>query len=427
MVIVLSLKPLVYAKDTILELSEDEKIFKESVSEYAQKAIAPKWVDIDEEASKDPRNIPLDIMIDMGRQGLYAIPNNPKYGGQGGTYTMTAIAVEEVAYADPSIAIPVYMLLNNGWPFILEQYAREDVAEEVISNVAKGVAFFGIASTEPHGGSDVGGIKTKAEKRNGKYVLNGEKTYISGVWEVQQLPWGGGWFLIARTGGPGHRGLSAFTFLPRKNGQLAPGFHPTIFHDIGRHGLTTGGFILENFELDEKYLIGEENRGFYYVMEGFNAARILVAAACIGASKWLLEQAADWIRSRKLFNGRPISSFQGISFKFSELYAKWEAARYFTYRAARLLDKIYIEKNPAYSPRDLNVPVALAKLWAPETAVEIAQEAMKWLGALSYTKESPVYRVLLGLMSYIVGAEGAQNIMKYIIARDTLGSEYVKG
>lgn len=409
----------------MISFTREEAMFRDAVREFAQRYIAPRWVEIDEEASRDPMKIPLDLIGKMGEQGLYCIPCSDRYGGQGGTITMAAIAVEEVAYADPSVAIAVYLLLNNGWPFALQLFGREDVLQEVLPKVARGEAFFGIASTEPQGGSDVAGIRTSAVKRGNVYVISGEKSFISGVGEVQQLPWGGGWFLLARTGGEGHRGISAFAFLARRGGRVVNGWVPYVYRDIGRHGLTTGGFKLENAEVEDRYLIGEENRGFYYVMEGFNIARILVAAATVGGARWLLEQAIQWMRTRRVF-GKYIASFEGVSFRFAELYAKYEAARYFVYRAARLADKIYVERDPAYSPRDLNVPAALAKMYGPELASELAQEVMKWYGALSYTKDSPIHRAWLGLLSYVVGAEGAQNIMRYIVARDIIGSEYVR-
>jgi acyl-CoA dehydrogenase len=414
-----------YPKDTIVTFSEEEKLFRETVREFCQKYIAPKWVEIDEAADKEPMNIPIDTIKKMGEQGLFCIPCSEEYGGQGGTYTMATIAIEEIAYADPSVALAVYALLNTGWPFALELFGKEEVCQEIIPEVAKGDAFFGIASTEPQGGSDVAGLRTTAVKKGDVYVFNGEKAYISGVGEVQKLSWGGGWFTLARTGEPGHRGLSAFALLARKNGELKPGWNPTLYEDIGRHGLTTGGFILEDFELEKDYLIGEENKGFYYVMESFNLARIVVSAATIGAARWLLEQAVQWFKDRKLFGGKSIASFQGVSFRFAELYARWEAAKYFVYRASRLADKIYIEKDPAYKPKDLNVPVALAKNYGPETCVDLAEEVMKWYGAYAYTKEAPIFRAWLGPFSYVIGAEGAQNIMKYIIARDIIGRDYV--
>lgn len=340
---------------------------------------------------------------------------------------MATIAIEEIAYADPAVAIAVYALLNNGWPFALELFGREEVKEEILPRVAKGEAFFGIATTEPQGGSDIAGIKTTAVKRDGKWVFNGEKTYISGVGEVGSLPWGGGWFLVARTGPAeqGHRTLSAFAFLARKGGKPIEGYQPTIYEEIGRGGLTTGGFILNNAEIDGVYLIGEENKGFYYVMEGFNLARILVAAACIGAARWAVDQAISWFRQRKLF-GRYVSSFQGVSFRFAELYTELEAAKYFVYKAAWMADKIYVHKDPTLKPKDLNVPVAMAKMKGPEVAVRIFEEVLKWYGAYGYTKECPIYRGWIGTFSYVIGAEGAQNVMRYIVARDVIGSEYVR-
>ncbi|MEM2212658.1 MAG: acyl-CoA dehydrogenase family protein [Candidatus Nezhaarchaeales archaeon] len=416
-----------YAKDMPGFFTEEENIFREAVRDFCRKHIAPRWVEIDERAYKDPMDVPVDLIKKMGDQGLFAIPCDPKYGGQGGTYTMAAIAIDEIAYADPAVALAVYALLNNGWPFMLQLLGKEEVCKEVIPRVAKGEGFFGIATTEPQGGSDIAGIKMTATRKGDVYVFNGEKAYISGVGEAfNKLPWGGGFFLVARTGGAGRRGLSAFAFIGRKDGKLGAGISPTVYHDVGRNGLTTGGFICNNFELHKDYLLGEEGKGFYYVMEGFNAARIVVAAACIGGARWLLEQAVQWFAQRKLFGGRSIASFQGVSFKFAELYAQFEAARYFVYRAARILDEVYIKKNPAYSPRDLNIPVSLAKMTAPEAAVDIAEEVMKWYGAYAYTRECPIYRAWMGLFSYVIGAEGAQNIMRYIIARDTIGAEVVK-
>ncbi len=405
------------------EFSEDEIRFREAVAEFAKRYIEPVWVKVDEE-----NKIPYELIKRMADQGLFAIPISEEYGGMGGTFVMATIAVEEIAYYDPAVAIAVYALLNNGWPLALEIHGSEEAKSEILPKVASGEAFFGIASTEPHGGSDVAGIKTFAQKKDNVWVLNGEKAYISGVREVTELPWGGGWFLVAKTGSLewGHRNITAFAVLPKQNGKLKDGFKPTIYEEIGRGGLSSGGFILENFEVEDKYRIGEENKGFYYVLEGFNIARTLVAAACVGSARWALDQASEWIKNRKLF-GRRLSSFQGIYFRFAELYAELEAARLFTYRAAWMIDKVYIEKDSHYKPKDLNIPVALAKMKGPEVATRIYEEVLKWFGAYGYTKESNIWRGWLGTFSYTIGAEGAQNIMRIIIARDILGSEYIRG
>lgn len=405
------------------EFSEEEKLFRDSVREFCEKHVASIWVEMDEKGE-----IPLDLIKKFGDQGLFCIPVSPEYGGQGGNVTLATIAVEEVARAEPAVGLAVYTLLCNGWPLALELFGTEEAKKEILPLVAKGEAFFGIATTEPQGGSDIASIKTAAKRAEGGWKLTGEKAYISGVGEVARLPWGGGWFTVVRTGPleQGHRALTAFAVIAKREGEFADGYEPTIYEHFGRRALSTGGFKLTDFFVEDRYLIGEENKGFYHVMEGFNIARILVAAACVGAASWAIEQAISWFKQRKLF-GRHISSFQGVSFKFAELYAELEAARFFVYRAAWLADKIYFEKSPLYKPRDLNVPVALAKMKAPEAAVKIFEEVLKWYGAYGYTKECPIYRGWLGTFSYVIGAEGAQNIMRYIIARDVIGSEYVKG
>lgn len=415
--------PFNYPRNPLLELSEEEAIFRDSVRSFAMKHIAPNWEKMDEEAGKTHRPM-VDLIKKMGEQGLLALTCSPEFGGQGGTHTLATIAVEELAYADPSVATAVYALLNIGWPFILQRHGRAELAKEVIGEVARGDAFFGIASTESQSGSDVQGLKTKAMPAGDKYLLTGEKTYISGVNEVFSLPFGGGWLLVARTGGEGHRGLSTFAFLPRERGETKKGVSWSLLDGIGRHGLSTGTITLDGFELSKESLVGEENKGFYVLMEGFNGARILVAAACVGATRWLLEMGAEWIKTRQV-GGRRVSAYQAVNFKFAELVGKYEAASMMVYRAARLFDKVYLKKEAGYSQKDLNVPVAMAKMWGPEVAVEVAQEVMRWHGAISYTRSYPLQRALLGLTSYVIGAEGAQNVMKHIAARDLLGSDFV--
>ena len=405
-------------------LSQDEILFRKTVSEFAEKYIEPRWVEIDEAGV-----IPKELIERLGEYGLLSIPISEEYGGLGESYLKTVLAIEELAYHDPAVAIAVYVLLNNGWPYLLELYGSEDVKSEVLPKVAKGKYFFGIASTEAHGGSDVAGIKTYADNRDGKWYITGEKIYISGVREVLEQLDGGGWLLVSKTGSLeyGHRNITTFAFLPRRDGKLQGKIEYSIFEEIGRGGLSTGTFKLEGFEVDDTYRVGDVNKGFYLLMEGFNLARILVAAACVGSARWALEQGVEWIKNRRLFNGRRLSSFQGIYMKFSELYAELEAARLFTYRAAWMVDRIYREKDPSLNPKDLNVPVALAKYRGPEVAARIYEEVMKWLGAYSFMKESKVYRGWLGILSYLVGAEGGQNIMKIIIARDVIGREYIRG
>ena len=404
-------------------LSDDEQLFVESVREFLAKELTPNWIAMDEQ-----HRIPTEIIYKLGEQGLFAIPVPEEYGGQGGNMLLTTLAVEEVAYADPAVATAVFTLLNNAWPFILYKYGDEEVKQEILPKVGSGRGFFGIASTEPHGGSDVAGTRTRAVKDGDVYKITGEKIYISGVRESMEQLELGSWFTITRTGTPEskHRGISAFAFIGNKGGKVPEGFRYSILNTIGRHGISTGMLEFNDVRIHEKYLIGEENKGFYLAMQGFSIARIFVSAANIGAARWALEQAINYARNRRMFDDRPITSFQGVSFPLAELAVKIESAKLLVYKAAQMADRIFIEQEPGLRPHDLNFYAAASKIASVETSKEAFETLMKTMGAYSYTKEAHVYRGLLGVLSYLVGAEGAQNIMRYIVAREIIGREYVK-
>ncbi|NAZ31432.1 MAG: acyl-CoA dehydrogenase [Acidilobus sp.] len=407
-----------------LELSTDERLFKQSVHEFLSKELAPIWSDMDSK-----RSIPTELIHKMGEQGLFAIPVPEEYGGQGGSFFMAALAVEEVAYNDPAVATAVFTLLNNAWPYILYLYGSEEVKQEILPKVGRGRAFFGIASTEPSGGSDVAGERTYAVAEGGVYKVTGEKVYISGVREAMEQLELGSWYLIARTAPPetGHKGLTGFAFVGNRNGKRPTGFEYSILNTIGRHAISTGILRFKETPIEEKYVVGQVGRGFYVAMEGFSLARVLVSAANVGAAQWALETAVKYSRDRRLFGDRPIASFQGVSFPIAEVAARLEAARLLVYKAAQVADRIYIKKEPGLRPHDLDYWAAAAKMVAVETALTAAEVLMKTYGALSYTEEANVFRNLLGVLSYYVGAEGTQNIMRYIVARELIGRNYVKG
>lgn len=401
-------------------ISGEDKIFLESVRAFAEKEIAPRWVDIDE------RRWPMEeVAARLGEAGLLGIPLSSKYGGQDGTFLQAALAVEELAYADPSLATPVYVLLETAWPFVVQRYARDEVKEEVLPEVARGRAFIGIGSTEPQGGSDVASFQTKAVKEGGVWRLYGEKNMVTGVTTILNLPYGGGVVAITRTGRleDKHRGITTFLALLKRRGQRADGFEHRDWEEIGRHGLPTGYLRLEGLPVEDKFMLGELNGGFKIAMEGFDLARTVIGAASVGAARWLLDRGLEWIRQRSVF-GKPIASYQAVSFKFAELYARLEAARLAVYKAAWIADRFY-KGDSAFTIRDVATAGATAKYLAVTLAVETALEVMKWFGGASYFKETNVARVLLGALSYYVGAEGAENIMKLIIARNVVGKDYV--
>lgn len=256
------------------------------------------------------------------------------------------------------------------------------------------------------------------EKKGDKFKINGEKTYISGVRET--LKYGGGFVTVVKTEPKlRHKGIS-LCFLPIKE---IKGVSTSIFRDMGREGISTGSFTLQDVEIPEYYLIGELNKGFYYAMEGFNGARVLVSAACIGAAEKVLELGIEYLKARELFESK-LAKFQGIQFQLAEHYTKLETARLLVYKAAWMLDQWYETKR--FTINEVNKAIAMAKLIAPMNAFDIIKEVMIWHGAYGYTKEAGLEMGLRGITSYIIGAEGAQNIMRVIIARELLGKEFIK-
>jgi acyl-CoA dehydrogenase len=183
-------------------------------------------------------------------------------------------------------------------------------------------------------------------------------------------------------------------------------------------GLSTGGLTYKDVKIPAKYVLGQENRGFYVNMEGFNTARVLVASACLGGAEKCLELGADYVKRRSLF-GRPLGKFEGISFEIAEDFTELELTKNMLLKGAWMIDQHY--KDGSFSNKEINQTIAMCKLRAPLLSVEIVKHSMMYHGALGYSKETPMEMCMRGLMSYVVGAEGGANIMKIIIAREFMG------
>jgi len=390
--------------------NEEQRLWRQAVRDFAQKEIAPRVREIDTLG-----RIPPEIIEGMARLGLLAPLCSEEFGGAGMDWTMAAIAAEELGRADISPAIPALYLAAAAWAFAFERYGTPELKAEVLPNVTAGRAFLGIATTEPGGGSDIlGACRTKAVWQGDGWVLNGEKMYISGVRE--SLAMGGIHLLLARTNPNPAAEHRAFTFfaLPLKG---TAGISPTYFEDMGRMGISTGGFALEDVRLPAAHLVGEPDRGFYHAMEGFSAARVLIGATCVGASEAVLELGLRHIQERHAF-GRPLAAHQGISFPLADRFADLESSRLLVYRAAWIMDQKYGPGTRSHY--DIALAAALAKLRAPRVGFEIMNEVADWFGAMAYTKECPVEMGIRGIRSYSIGAEGTMNVQRMIIARELL-------
>jgi acyl-CoA dehydrogenase len=387
------------------------------IREYCEKHVEPQSREMDEQEA----GIPDDIIQGLADLGVFGIVIPEKYGGsapEGEEMTYANIVIQELGRAEMSMALPVYTLLCLGWGFLIVKYGTEELKEEVLPSIAAGKYFTGIATTEAAGGSDIANIQTNGVHKDGKFIVNGEKVYISGVLEAIEQRDGGHLTLVRTDPQAGHRGFT-FIFIPAK----LPGISHTVFEDIGRMALSTGGLTYKDVEVPERYVLGEINRGFYLNMEGFNLARILVSSACVGMTEKALEISRDYVKQRVLF-GRPLAKFEGISFELAEDHARLEQLKLYLQYTAWAADTIYQEPE-FISQRELSRMVSICKMTAPKLGAEITQRCMTHLGAFSYTKDCPLGRGLRGILSYVVGAEGGYHIQKLIIAREYIGDEAV--
>ncbi|MBS7619843.1 acyl-CoA/acyl-ACP dehydrogenase [Candidatus Bathyarchaeota archaeon] len=394
--------------------TDEQNLFRESVREWLAKNLPIEKVRENDEKHK----IPKDIIKGLGDLDLLCMTLPEEHGGAGADWVTTAIAAEELGYADISVAIPVFFLVQASWGYVVDEYCTDVVRDICLRKAAKGESFIGIGVTEPGGGSDVAGFKTMLKKEKDGWLINGEKTYISGTEECKEM--GGGYFVSGFSDkSQGHRGMTAF-YMPIN----APGVEVTKrFENMGRMAISTGGFKMTNVHIPDEYQLGETGRGFYLTMEGFDAARVLVSSSCIGAAQRALELGIEYIKERRAFE-QPLAKFQGIQFDLAEMAAEHEAIKSLIYRTAWMLDKKY--KEGTFTALECSKYISMCKLLAPHHALDVLKRTMLWFGAYGYSKECPLEMGLRGIMSYCIGAEGASNIQKIVISRETLGRDWTR-
>ena len=339
-------------------------------------------------------------------------------GGVDADWVTATIGAEELGFADISVASPVFYLVQASWGYVINRLASEVVKDKYIRRAATGNGFIGIGVTEPGGGSDVIGFKTNLKPDGDGWIVNGEKCYISGTAEAVEVD--GGYFVSGfNDRSKGHRGMTSF-FLPIND----EGVEITKrFDNYGRMGISTGGFKMTDVKVPAEYQLGETNRAFYYTMEGFDAARVLVSASCIGAAERAMEIGMEYIKEREAF-GQQLAKYQGIQFDLADMVAHHEAIKTLIYKTAWMLDQKY--KKGTYSALECSKYISMCKYLAPHHALDTFRRVMYWLGAYGYTKECPLEMGIRGVMSYCIGAEGSANIQKLVIARESLGRDWTK-
>lgn len=389
--------------------TEEQEMIRESVRDFAQKKIAPISLEMEQ-----TKRIPQEIVKGMADLGLIACTVSTEYGGQGFNAVTAGIIAEELAKADVTGSIPVFYLIQASWGHVFDKYGTHEAKSEILPKVTKGEKFLGIATTESDAGSDVAGTRTTITKNGQEYVVNGEKMYISGIREAIETD--GGHVTVAKQNPElGARGMTLF-YLPLKQ----KGITPTYVDDLGREGITTGGFSVDNVTIPKKYIIGKENQGFYLIHEGYEYARGLIAVICASAGLQSLDRGSKYLKERKAF-GIPLARYEALQFRLAEHYTKLNFLRESSYKALWTLDQESIGKAKRF---DSSKAIAMAKMFASEWSSAAIDEVMQWQGAFGYTRECPDQAAYRAIRSF-AWAEGSKEIMRVIVSRELLGKEYI--
>ncbi len=377
-------------------LTPEHKAFREALKTHIQRHIAPngeKW--------ETERKIPREAWLDLGRAGFLCPWVDPQYGGSGADFWYSAILREElVRSGSPGLSEGVAVHADIAAPYI-ERIGTPGQKERWLAGCTSGKTIVALGMTEPDTGSDVAGIRTTAVRDGDDYVVNGQKIFITNGMNCDVI------ILAVRTTPSGktdvrHGGIS---LLVVEAG--TPGFikHRQL-DKMGLHGQDTAELFFEDCRVPASNLLGEEGRGFKYLMQNLQRERLIVAVGGQAYSEWMLEKTVTYTKTRKAF-GKSISSFQHNSFKLAEMATEVSIGRAFI---NHLVDE-FVEGT-----RDLTTEVSMAKWWATEKANQIAYECVQLHGGYGYMREFEICRDYCDVRAMPIYA-GSNEIMKQIIAR----------
>ena len=373
--------------------TENQKMISQMIHDFGIREITPKMMEWDES-----QHFPIDLFKKLGSLGLMGVLVPEQYGGSGFGYNEYVTAIVELSKIDGSIGLSMAAHNSLCTGHIL-QFGNEEQKQKYLPKLATCEWLGAWGLTEPNTGSDAGNMRTIAEKQGEYYVLNGAKNFIthgkSGDVAV----------VIARTGKVGDsHGMSAFIV---ERG--TPGFSGGKKENkLGMRASETAEMIFMDCKIHQSQLMGKEGEGFVQSLKVLDGGRISIAALSLGIAEGAFQAALKYSKERHQFN-QPISNFQGISFKLAEMATKVEAARLLIFKAADL-------KNRGQS---VNKESAMAKLYASEIAVEIANEGVQIFGGYGYTKDFPAEKYYRDAKLCTIG-EGTSEIQKIVIAREVL-------
>lgn len=377
------------------ELSAEQVALRDTVREFAEAEIKPHAAEWDRRGQ-----VPMDTIRALGQLGVMGLLFPEQYGGVDAGVVSMALALEELARVDGSVAITVAASVSLGGMPLLA-FGTDAQKQRWLVPLARGDTLGAFASTEPDGGSDVQGIATSARQTEGGWTLNGTKAYITNA----GTPLSAFVTTTAVTGqrAPGKREISTF-IVPVD----APGFQPQKpYEKMGWHASDTRELVYADCAVGDDALLGERGTGARIFLSTLDGGRIGVAALGVGLAQGCLDASTRWANARRAF-GQPIARYQAVSFALADLKVRIDAARELVHRAAALKDK------------DAGKPVteaaATAKLFASELAVSAADVAMQVHGGYGYMEESGIPRFYRDAKILTIG-EGTSEILKLVIAR----------
>jgi len=371
--------------------TEEHEQLRESVRRFVEKELRPhaqRW--------EDERWFPNEVFEKLAGVGFLGLKYPEQYGGEGGDYLHDAVFTEELSRAGSGgLAAGIGAHIGIATPPVWK-FGTEDQKQRYLVPAIKGEKIAALGITEPDAGSDVAGIKTRAEKVDGGWVVNGAKTFITNGVRADFLV-----TAVKTTQDGGHQGLS-FLILERE----MEGYEVAQKLDkMGWHASDTGELAFQDVFVPEQNLLGEEHKGFYLIMANFQWERLLMALGAVAAMQRMLEQGIQYALEREAF-GRPIGKHQVIRHKLAEIAVKVETGRAITYHGLRLF----------HAGQDATREVTIAKLKTQRDAFDVADEVLQIFGGAGYMKEYEIERAARDLRLGPIGG-GTDEIMKEILGK----------
>ncbi len=372
-----------------LYFTEDHQIFRQSVRQFMQKEVLPNI-----EQWEEDKKLPREIWRKMGEMGYLGIGFPEAYGGMNADFFFDVIFLEELARSgsggfSAAFSVHEYMAIAH-----INEAGSEELKQKYLVPALKGDKIGALAISEPDAGSDVGNLRTTATKKGDFYYINGSKTFITnGVYSDFIT-------LAVRTGGNGFGGLSLIIVDGNSEGLTR-----TPLKKLGWHCSDTGELAFDNVKVPVENLVGEEGKGFYYLMDSFRLERLVAAVMSVAGSELAVEVTLQYMAERSTF-GRSINKYQVLRHRFADLATEIEAAKQFTYHTCWL-----------YSQGEMAVKqCSMVKLLTSELAKKVADVCLQSFGGYGFMEEYPMARMFRDTRAgTIVG--GSSEIMREIIAK----------